>query len=194
MSEKVWKKKEKGEHGFISYRKRRYLIAMGSYVLTGLGIFVIGLLTNHMSPKNMGSVLAMLMSLPFAKAAVGFLILAPYKDVSEENYKKIDGLCKPGVMLYSDLVFTSTEKVMNLSFLAETDGTVIGLVGKPNQNVQYIEEYLGKGIRNWGYSYSFRLYQDEGEFIKEMGKLEPKDIPVEEKKQVKDYLMSLIVC
>lgn len=197
----IWKTKKckKGEYGFIEYRKKWYSIKVLLYLILGLSIFILGLFLNKMSPKNIFSVAAMLMVLPGAKALVGFIVLFPYCSVEKKSYDRVKEIVssKGGrVHLFTSIVITSPEKVMNLSYLAEGEGAVIGLLGKKGQDLSYIQTYLAKGVSNWASGYKTRIFTEEAQFLKAVKGINPAEQDEGSKKTegaVLSYLSSLIV-
>lgn len=186
-------KLQRGDKGYIEYRKKSYMIKTFASIGAGALIFLIGLLFNKMEATNVFTVLAILMVLPMARGIVGVVVLWPYHGADLESYKTVSSKVREGMKLYADVVMTSPEKSMNLDYIVEIKGSVIGLVGKKNQDVTYIQSYLTKGIRNWCSEYKVKLYTDTKQFLKAMDELNPKEIKEEEQKQVIDYLNSLIV-
>ena len=191
--ENTLKRYDKGQRGFIHYKKKMYLFKTILYIVIGLAIFVTGLLLNKMSPRNIFSVLAMLMVLPGARALVGLIVLFPYKSVEEKRYETVSCLAGPSVHFMTDLVITSPDKVMNLDFIAETRGSVIGLLGKHGQDLSYIQNYLSKGVNNFGTSYKVRMFTEEEAFKKALKSLPDRDMDDKEEAAVLEYLNSLIV-
>ena len=66
--------KVKGNYGYITYKKKTSLGMALLMVLIGLGIFVVGLLLNKMSGRNVFSIFGMLMVLPMAKYLTTYIV------------------------------------------------------------------------------------------------------------------------
>ena len=185
--------KEKGEYGYLSYKKKMFFLRVLGCLVIGLGIFFVGLLIKK-SHKNILTVLAMLMVLPGAKELVGWIIVHPLKPVSREDYEKMKSIVPKDAHFYTGLVMTSPEKVMYLNYLVEVKGSVIGLLGMKGHDAAYIKDYLEKGVRGWGYHYSVKIYENEVEFEKAVKNLEnSEEVSEEEQMSVLDYILSLIV-
>lgn len=187
--------KKKGEFGYISHRKKRTLWMSVIILAVAVAIFVLGLLLNKMSKANVFTVLAILCVLPWAKQIVALVVFFPYRSVSGERYEKVALLVKEPVKLYTDLVITSSEKVMNLDFAVVGNSQVIALVGKKGQDVAYIRKYLSEGVANWG-DYKVKILESEKLFLKEVEELAGKEtegMDGEEAENVNSYLLSLIV-
>lgn len=184
---------EKGEYGYLSYKKKMFFLKVLGCLAIGISIFLTGLLIKK-THKNVMTVMAMLMVLPGAKELVGWIIIHPLKPVSRENYEKMKSKAPKDAHFYTGLVMTSPDKVMYLDYLVEVKGSIVGLLGKKGQDAAYIKDYLEKGVRGWGYHYSVKIYDDEEKFEKVLKTLaHSNEVREEEQKSVLDYLLSLIV-
>lgn len=193
---------KKGDFGYISYKKKRNILFALAMILIGIVIFVVGLLLNKMSNRNIFTVIAMLFSLPFSKFLVGLIVLFPYASVDREKYERVKKVLPDNMELMTDLVVTSSEKVMHLDFIAVGNGQVIGLIGKRGQELGYIRKYLSDGVHNWGSGYNVKIVEGEKIFLQELQRQSAKSKPdveenmeasKEEERNVKSYLRSLIV-
>ena len=72
--------------------------------------------------------------------------------------------------LYTDLVITSQEKVMNLDFVAVGNRQVLGLVNEKEKELAYIRNYLTKGVQNWGNGYKVKIMDSEKLFLNELAR------------------------
>ncbi|SES99076.1 hypothetical protein [[Clostridium] polysaccharolyticum] len=182
-----------GQYGFLKKQKMMYVVKMAVCVVAGLSIFLIGLWVNKGNYKNIGSVIAMLSVLPFAKSLTELVVVFPFRDVAKERYEKIAALCGEDAKLMASLVITSDKKVMFLDFAVVWEGNVIVLAGKRETDIPYISEYLTKGVRNWGFDYRVRIVKEEKAFIHAIEDRKPVQVSEEERKHVICYLESLIV-
>lgn len=183
---------KKGEFGYISRRKERAVLTAVIILIVAVAIFVAGLLLNKMSKANIFTIVAVLFVLPWAKQIVAVVVLFPYQSVSRERYERVAVLVEEPVKLYTDLVITSPEKVMNLDFAVVGYGQVIALVGRDGQDVAYIRKYLTEGVANWG-DYKVKILESEKIFLGEVEKMAVKETDEEEAEHVNSYLLSLIV-
>lgn len=183
---------KKGEFGYICGRKKRAIFMSAVILAVAVGIFVVGLLLNKMSKANIFTILAVLCVLPWAKQVVAVIVLFPYQSVSRERFDQTAVLVEEPVKLYTDLVITSSEKVMNLDFAVVGYGQVIALVGKAGQDVAYIRRYLSEGVSNWG-DFKVKVLDNEKLFLREVEGMETKETDEEETERVISYLLSLTV-
>ena len=184
---------EKGSQGYINKRKKNALIWTLIMAALGVAVFVTGLLLNDMSKRNIFTVIAVLFVLPGAKFLVRFIVTFPYHSVEESRYNKVKGNISEGMELYTDMIITSPDKVMNLDFIAVGNKQVIGLIGKEKQDIAYIRKYISDGVANWGSGYKVKIVESENLFISELNAVSLQEVDGEEEDNVKSYIKSLIV-
>lgn len=186
-------KAKRGTFGYIATRKRGGILWTVCLVGIALAIYIVGLLLNKMSYRNVFTVAAVLFVLPIAKQLVALILLFPYHSVPQERYQKVMDRLPQGVELFTDLVITSSEKVMHLDFVVVGQRQVIGLLGDGKQQLSDVRPYLTKGVHNWGSDYKVKIVDSEKIFLQELQKIDPVDVDPEEEALVKSYLTSLIV-
>lgn len=184
---------EKGNPGYIDARKRAQLLK--TILLFGIAaaIFVLGLALNHWQKSNVFTIFAALAVLPAAKMLISFIVLAPYHSVPKETYERLIADAKKEDIVFTDIVCTSSEKIMNLSILVIVERKVIGLIGRKKENRVYIERYLRENFKLRNFNAKIHIYEDEAEFIKRMKSLVRTS---EENRELKGwiaYLKSLMV-
>lgn len=184
---------KRGDFGYIRSKKRRALFGTLLMIVIGIAVFVLGLLLNKMSNKNVFTIVAVLFTLPGAKFLVAYIVTFPYQSVNRERYDKAMGVLPENMTLYTDLVITSSEKVMHLDFAAVGNGQVIGLTGPKKQDISYIRKYLTNGVQNWGRGYKVKIVDNEKTFLGELARVEPCEVDEKEEKEVKSFLTALIV-
>ena len=184
---------EKGSQGYINKRKKNALIWTIIMAVLGVAVFVTGLLLNDMSKRNIFTVIAVLFVLPGAKFLVRFIVTFPYHSVEESRYNKVKSNISEGMELYTDMIITSPDKVMNLDFIAVGNKQVIGLIGKEKQDIAYIRKYISDGVANWGSGYKVKIVESENRVISELNAVSMQEVDGEEEDNVKSYIKSLIV-
>lgn len=157
-------KVEKGEQGYISKRKKIDTIWLLVFIAIGVGIFLTGCMI-FTSRANVLTVLAVLMVLPGAKRVVALIVLLPRKGVSKERYQKAKEVCGDGV-LYTDYVFTSTEKIMHLDFLLVKNGNVLALIAPSKQDVDYMKKYMTQQVSKLASDYGIKFFTKDEDFLK----------------------------
>lgn len=184
---------KKGDYGYIKKRKLEQLLLAVLMGAIGFAIYGIGYVVNGYSRNNICLVLGILMVLPAAKFLTTFILLIPYKTPKKEDYEDIKKLVDKSAVLWSDLVITSTEKVMNLDFLYIGNRCVYGMTSQKKTGAAEINAYLTKGVRNWSNGYNVKIVDSKESFHKLLKGITPKEIDLKEEENVKDYLHSLIV-
>lgn len=183
----------KGQHNYIDIRKMAQLKKTILLFLLAAAIFILGLALNKWEKSNVFTIIAALCVLPAAKAMVGYIVLAPYSSVSQEEFERIEPVTKESEFTMCDLVFTSKDKVMNLDFLVVKGHKAIGLCGKKADLRAYMENYLNDGFKTRGYALKAVMCQDEAAFKRAISSTQAAEISKEDVTQWKAYLESLLV-
>lgn len=186
-------KTEKGNRNYISSKKMAGIIYTLIFALIGIIIFLVGYFLNKRSNANIFTVLAILMVLPGAKMLTNVIILLPFHDSGADEEAELLAVVPKDSFLLSSVVFTSTEKVMNLDFLWIGDGYVYGCLGKKDQDLAYMQGYLSKGVHNYVDNYQIKLFQNQDMLKKSIKTASAKGCTEEEQEQVREYILSLIV-
>lgn len=158
---------ERGTFCYIKKKKTRQIGMILLLMVIAVIMFIVGLLLHEFDRANICTVLAILMVLPAAKHLVTFIVLFPYKSVSKEAYDRISGMVDDSAILMTDMVITSSEKVMKLDFVLITDNQVLGLTGKEKQDAAYIEKYLKNTLKDNNIEgFTVKVFEDEKQFVK----------------------------
>lgn len=184
---------KKGEYKYITNRKYQQLTLAVLMAVIGVFIYLAGYFISGRTNANICTVLGMLMVLPGAKFLVSYILLFPYKTPALSLYDEAKKASGTHGLLLSDIVMTSPEKAMNLNFLWIGSQCVYGSVGKAGQDINYIQDYLKNGIRNWSSGYTVKICHTQKEFLKTVQNTGKKEADTEEEERVKAYLYSLIV-
>lgn len=186
-------KARKTEWGYIKKKKLAMFVCTLIFAFVIAGIYLIGYYLNDKSNASVWTVVAIVLVLPAAKFLVSFLVLLPYKTPKKERWAEISSILKEGAILWSDLVITSPEEVMNLDFLVISHHSVLAVLGKEKQKLYYVQSYLSKGVHNFSDGYEIKVYEKYEDFLKAVKALDEKIDNEEEKEKAESYLYSLIV-
>ena len=96
-------------------------------------------------------------------------------------------------VIFTDYIFTSTEKVMMLDFLVVTDGEVFVLPTANSADIDYIKKYLKNGVRKQSESVSFIVVKDDAELLRKLKERSDKAISDADRYDLLAYLKSLAV-
>ena len=118
------KKKEKGQPGYIKWRKEKYLIGTIAEFAVVIALVVLGYVQTK-TKLNLLTVVAVVGCLPASKMLVEFITIAPHQSIEKDIYQEIEAKASLLKRVY-DLVITSPEKVMPVDAIVISGHTVIG--------------------------------------------------------------------
>ena len=184
------KKLNRGEYGYLKSKKKKAFYGTLLMVLVGIAIFVVGLLLNKMETANIFTVIAVCMVMPAAKYFVSYVVLFPYKTMDLETKNRLDSYAKENDTILYDVVFTSSEKVMHLDCIYVTGHQIIGYTSRRKDNIQVIQDYFKKELKNRCISYSVYLATEEKQ-IKDRMKLRGEET-AEASPEAKEEVLSML--
>ena len=179
--------------GYIKSEKRWQALWLLFFIVLGFVIFFVGYFLNNHSKTNVFTIIAILMVLPAAKRVVSLSVLFPFHSVSKDEYEKVKQFVSPEAHVFTEYVFTSTEKIMGLRFLIIDKGNVIGVTANKKQYLDYINTYLAKGVHNLSPNCHVKIVEDEDAMLRFYAKSNEVSITDNQEKAVLDYLRSLAV-
>ncbi len=141
-------KKEKGEFGYLKYKKTVLILGFLGVLLASVGIFVLGLALNKWEARNLFTVISILGVLPGAKILTLLIVVFPNKCISEEEKSFIEGLLKTGDIVFYDPVFTSRERPMHLDVIVVTGHQIIGYSTQKKDKLDKTERYFKTECEN----------------------------------------------
>ena len=123
----------KGNYGYAKSLKRRRLLLMFLCFLF-IVADVVSSLVFFQTKKTLFVVLACIMSIPFAKNLIGYLMVIRCEPLSEEDHEKAEEIAGERETVFAyDISVTDTEGALFYPCVAVYNNNVIGLVQK-NQN------------------------------------------------------------
>lgn len=182
---------DKCEFGYIRNQKKINMIWLLVFVLIGVAIFICGYLLTK-TRANIFTVIAVLMVLPAAKRVVALVVMMPRKGVERERYEKVSQAVREGI-LFTDYVFTSTEKIMHLDFLLIKNGNVLGVLAPFRQDVEYMKKYLTDSVHKAAPEFHIKVFENDEKLIQYLDKLTQTEADPERTEKVREYLHSLAV-
>ncbi len=135
-------KKDKGEYGYLRYKKTILILFLIGIIMVSIGIFVLGLLLNKMESRNIFTVASILGVLPAAKMITLLVVVLPNREIDREERDFIDTLMKRDDIVLYDVVFTSSERPMHLDAVVLTGHQLIGLSTQKRDKLDKTEEYF----------------------------------------------------
>ncbi|HEX3023253.1 MAG TPA: hypothetical protein VHP81_12785 [Lachnospiraceae bacterium] len=187
---------EKGKNGYIKSKKRKQLLLTVSIALIALILFLVGFILNNYSKSNIFTILTILLCLPAAKALTGFIVIAPYQSMKVEVYQELKNIVTNDGILLSDLVITSSEKIMNLDCMFIDGKHLLALQGKAGQDLSYIETYLERHVKNLGYEYEVKIFKENSKYmnrIKDVTRIHERNDSEDSKNDVARLIKTLMI-
>ena len=136
------KKIQKGEKGYLNYRKLVLLLTVLVLIISVAIFFFTGYI-RYKSTKTIFTVLAVLMVLPAAKQFVMYAVIAPYKSADFEMYDSIKAITDSNnVKIIADLVITTQEKVTNIDCICVKGAKIIGYAPHKKVDIEFISKNL----------------------------------------------------
>ena len=92
--------------------------------------------------------------------------------------------------MYADMVFSSPDKIMFLSFLVIAEVEIIGLSGRKKEDIAYMEKYLRYELKKRMLPGKLYITGDEEKFLR---RVEHAAAAEEVPEELTDFLKSLMV-
>ncbi len=136
------KKKDRGEYGYLRYRKTTLTFGLFGVLLASLAIFFTGLLVNDWEKANFFTIVSILGVLPGAKLLTLLIVLFPHKQIKEDEKAFLDGLVRDNDKVFYDVVFTSKESPMHLDAIIVTEHQIVGYTTENKDKIDKTEQYF----------------------------------------------------
>ena len=167
------KKLEKGNYGYLKKNKLIQLsFTLGLMIIVAI-IFYTGYI-KYGNTKNIFTVLAIVSVIPMAKFVVGYLVIAKYNSISEDEQNKLQTQIKHE-LLY-DLIISSPEKIYPTKVAIVQDNSVYFYISdiKKNDNQSSdaknmknkIEKYVRSFLEKECKVSAVKVFMNFDEFIK----------------------------
>lgn len=187
------KRVERCEYGRIGAEKRRNFISVLCMIALGVGIFVLGLCLNKFEKRNIFTVVAVLFVLPMARYLSTLLVMLPYKTPDRQLFEQVKAVLPQGSILLSDYLFTSSERVMGMSFLVLTGHELIGLCERENEKTEKITAFLSEELKRRGIPGKVTIFKEKERFFAALKKIPEATRTESEMQELLDFLRSLAV-
>lgn len=191
VKNKIFSRIDKCCPGYIRNQKKVSFLWLFLFAAIGVAIFLTGYLLTH-TRANIFTVAAVLVVLPAAKRIVNLVVMLPRSSVERERYDKMK-VAVGDAVLYTDYVFTSTEKIMHMDFVVIKNGNVLGVTAPSKQDTGYMDKYVSDSIHKLAPEFKVRLFDTDEKLIKYLSDMAETETPPEREKKVAEYLHSLAV-
>lgn len=158
---------QKGEYGYLQYKRKIETVKSIAFFAVAMAIFVIGYISTG-TKKNWFTVLAVVSMLPVAKQITVTVLYYRYKSGTKEVFDRIKAHEKSALCL-SDIVITAYDKTFELMHVGIVANTVIGYSEKEKMSEKDGEVYLKNIIEQNGYQgVSVKIYKKEKDYIERL--------------------------
>lgn len=181
------------EYGRIRDVKRRNLMGVLCMIAIGVAIFILGLLLNKFEKRNIFTVVAVLFALPMARYLSTLLVTLPYKTPEKALYEKVKQSVPKGSILFSDYLFSSSERAMGMSFFVLTGNELIGLAAREQEKTDKIKEYLSEEMKRRAIPGKVTVHKEQEKFFSALKKMDAATRTEEEMQELVEFLRSLAI-
>lgn len=161
-------KKEKGTRGYLKQKKIYQLLLTLACMIGVLVFIMIGFFVNK-SVENMFTVIAVVLVIPASKFLVGYIVLIPYVQPDEKFYQRV---FSNKYELLTELVITSTEKIMGVDFVAVKSKRVYCYISDKKIDKNYLEKYIKEIISEKYEGVGVKVFTDEEKYVLAVNGLE----------------------
>lgn len=147
---------ERGQAGYINYKKKTEIIKTVLLFAIPLALFAAGLLATK-SRLNLLTIVAVLGMLPASKSAVSMIMYLKSHSISKDTYDAVASYAQPLTGAF-DNVFTTYEKTYEVPSLVIRSGNVCGLTAQKYPTVSALEKHLTDCIKKEGYHVNVKMF------------------------------------
>ena len=151
------KKVEKGEFGYLAYKKSRNMIKTIIAFAVVLVIFIIGFII-WKSKNNYLTMLAVVLVLPAAKFAVSYFVLIPHKNCDEELKSAIEER-KGELNSVYDLVVSNKQKPVGIMAAVISDNQILAYTSAAKADKNLFETSVKEFLKNEKLTCAVLLYK-----------------------------------
>ena len=164
--EEVMKKVEKGEFGYLAYKKSRNMIKTIIAFAVVLVIFIIGFII-WKSKNNYLTMLAVVLVLPAAKFAVSYFVLIPHKNCDEELKSAIEER-KGELNSVYDLVVSNKQKPVGIMAAVISDNQILAYTSAAKADKNLFETSVKEFLKNEKLTCAVLLYKDKDTYLEKV--------------------------
>lgn len=157
------KKREKGEFGYLKYRKQLNLIKMAAAFLIVILVLTAGILVTK-TRYNAATVAAIVLVLPAAKMAVAYFVLLPHQPADQALADAVEKTAVSLGICY-DCIFSNSKKPIGTQAVVVTDSVICALTNEEKADTKLFETSVRDFLANDKLHVTVTLYKDEKAFL-----------------------------
>ncbi|MGN0327824.1 MAG: hypothetical protein ACI4D4_02460 [Lachnospira sp.] len=158
------KKTEKGNYGYLGYKKKLNLIMTIAAFAVVLTVLVLGIII-FKSKTNYMTVLSVVLVLPAAKIAVSYFVLIPHKICPKELHEAVENN-KGSLLSVYDVVVSNSKSPIGICAMVISDSNIAALTLDNKADKKMFETSLKEFMKNDKLNVNVTLYNDESTFLK----------------------------
>lgn len=185
------KKIQKGEYGYVEYRKKIHTILTIVGFTIVFAIFITGYLICK-TKNNIATVMAIVSVLPVAKFAVTLLMVIRYKSPDKTLFDELKA-SGSNLEILSDCVMTCKDKSLYVKFALVTDTCIYCYTENEKFDTKYFEENVEAFIKSCGDTVSVKLLKDYNTFKHRVTSLNNVEMKKNKLERVKNDFLILVI-
>lgn len=139
------KKTEKGNPGYLDYKKKIEIIRTVIYFAVVAAIFLLGYFQTG-TRLNLLTVVAVLGCLPASKALVGVISRLPYRSIEKETAEEIRKKTEHLTVCY-DMVITSRDSIMPVDCIVISGHNIFGYTRNKKVDLNELTSHISRTLK-----------------------------------------------
>ncbi|MBR6637890.1 MAG: hypothetical protein IKK96_03415 [Lachnospiraceae bacterium] len=144
-----------------------------------VAIFLTGYFTTG-SRENLLTVVAVVGVLPAAKSLIACIMIWPHKSQTKEAYDEVCGAAGDTCVVLTELVLTTTERIMPIDFIVVKENHIVGFASNPKCDIQFTDKFLTENMQLNGHKVSVKIMNNKSKFLMRVKELADKEITEEQ--------------
>lgn len=171
-------KKNKGEYGYLKSYKLSKLIVLGILAIM-ISAVVLGTIIMYGDTSRVIIVIAILLSMPFAKYLISYIVVAKFNSLTFDEHARIANSYRTkDSSLMFDITISQYDGIMFFHSMLVKNGKIYALVLNKDfsQRKKDYEKWILNSIQSEKYKYNVSLFDNIDEYIKKINSVsEPND-------------------
>lgn len=157
---------EKGNFGYLAYKKKRNLIKTLIAFAVVLAVFIAGFII-WKSKNNYLTMLAVVLVLPAAKFTVSYFVLIPHKSCTKDIKDSIEG-CKGNLNSVYDLVVSNKQKPVGIMAAVISDTQILAYTNLEKADKNLFEASVKEFLKNEKLNCAVLLYKEQNTYLEKV--------------------------